>query len=511
VAFPLIPFAELAAPRVGGVGQVSGAYRDRDRVALCSSFGLLYWPGRALYDGHRPRHRVALHVGDAARPIAHLDDVRYPIMDVAFHPVDPVLAVASGSYDGGYFFNGELWWWNWVTGERKSLLGESRQVLRCRFDGDRIAILLMPPNDDEHEPSARFGAVIDPHAARALDRDDREIDPRLLDLAPVDAASFGFAPAERDAKAEVARLGIEERSSIWDVAVLDDTIAAAFDDGRLEVFRASGERIARHQLVGKAAQLVRQPDQLLVNVTSYQREISRETSVLFALRGDKLVEWKKFETARSCSVDKSGRVLARNTDRQQAPDEVLSPDGRVVLSSRLGHFDAFNHAVRIDHAPDLYFLRGRPKNQHEHKQLCRIDGQQRIHEVCAWDTEDSHLMVGSAVLAGGDLVRSYRVYNPRPGHGSTRVERITFDGAVVWRIEVEAVASALVEWPAASAIVFALVDTTLGIVDTATGARHRLEPFVLDGLPTIVTALAVHDETLIAGTIDGRIVMYAVR
>jgi len=515
VALPLIPFVELAPPRVGGVGRVHRVYRDRDRVAVCSAFGLLYWPGRAIYDGHHPRHRVALYVD--SRVVAYFDDVRFPIKDVAFHPTQPVMAIAAGAYDGGYFFNGELWWWNWVTNERRSLLGESRDVVRCRFDGDQIAILVMPPNDDEYDHDMRFGAVIDPMAVRATDRDDREIDPRLTDLEAIDPASLGFPPIDREREAresaaELAQLGIAPRSPVWDLAVLaDGRIVAAFDDGAVEIFRATGERLVRRELAGKAVQLLPQPDQLLVHATRYVREQSRDDSTLYALRGDELVEWRRFATARACSVDARGRVLARNVERQQAPDQILTADGQVLLETRLGHYDAFNHYLRIDHAPELYFLRGRPKSQHEHKQLCRIDDRQQIHDVCAWDTEDSHLMVGCLALVGGDLVRGYRIYNPHPGEGAKRIERVSPTGEVAWRIEVGAVASALVEWPAAGAVVFALVDTTLGIVDAATGAIHRLEPFVLDGLPTIVTALAVHDETLLVGTIDGRIVMFAVR
>lgn len=413
-----------------------------------------------------------------------------------------MLAVAAGSYDGGYLFQGELWWWNWETGERKSLLAASREVVRCRFDGDRVAILAMPPNDDEYEMSDRFGGVIDPTGEPVRD----------LDVDPATLAFDDHEPAA-DLAAEIVRLGIEPRSAIWDLAVLGDgRIAAGFDDGTLVLFRPTGDQLARHVFDGQVAQLLPSADQLLVNVTRYARETQRHISTMFALTGDALAKWKAFPTARACSIDAYGRVLARNTDREHAPDEILAPDGHTLLSRRLGHYDCFNHAVRIDGAPDLYFLQGRPKNQHEHKQLCRIDQSRQVHEVCAWDTEDSHLMVGSAVLLpGGDLVRSYRVHRPHPGPETIRVERMTTAGALVWRIEVGAVASALVAWPATNAIVFALVDTTLGIVDADTGTQHRLEPFVLDGLPTIVTALAVHEETLVVGTIDGRVVLYAAR
>ncbi|MEJ7600329.1 MAG: hypothetical protein WKG01_20635 [Kofleriaceae bacterium] len=242
-------------------------------------------------------------------------------------------------------------------------------------------------------------------------------------------------------------------------------------------------------------------------MTSYQRS---DTSTLYVLRDHGLVPWRQFETGRMCSVDRHGRVLARSTG-DGAPDEVLAPDGRVLLEARLGHYDCFNHSLRIDHAEDLYFLQGRPSDQHQHKHVYRIDQHQLLHEVCAWDGTHEHLMCGSAVLADGDLVRCVRVYDPSANRGLYRIERMSLAGEVAWRIKLRAEATAIVEWPAAGAIVFTLVDATLGIVDIETGEPHQLGVFMLDRLPTVVTALAVHDETLIMGTVDGRALMYAMR
>src|SRR5205085_2623927 len=90
----------------------------------------------AVYDAH-PLHRVAV-----------FDLARFPINDVAFHPHRPLLAIATGSYDGGYYYEGALLLWDWSTGEAASLLDESREVTRCRFDdvGRALHITLRPPD-----------------------------------------------------------------------------------------------------------------------------------------------------------------------------------------------------------------------------------------------------------------------------------------------------------------------------------------------------------------------------
>ncbi len=57
---------------------------------------------------------------------------RFPVHAMAFHPSLPVLAVGSGRYNGGYFFEGELLLLDLETGAIKSLIEDyygGRQVL----------------------------------------------------------------------------------------------------------------------------------------------------------------------------------------------------------------------------------------------------------------------------------------------------------------------------------------------------------------------------------------------
>lgn len=108
---------ELTPARFAEIGRPTGAYwrRDGGVVALASAFDRLYWPARAIYDGHRLRHRISLYLEGLRNRLGVVDGARYPINDVAFHPSQPVLAIATGSYDGGWCFEGELLLWNWET------------------------------------------------------------------------------------------------------------------------------------------------------------------------------------------------------------------------------------------------------------------------------------------------------------------------------------------------------------------------------------------------------------
>ncbi|MFE2570457.1 hypothetical protein [Streptomyces mirabilis] len=57
---------------------------------------------------------------------------RYPVHAMAFHPALPLLVADTGSYDGGYFFEGELLLLDLETGMPTSLIEHElgRQVLR---------------------------------------------------------------------------------------------------------------------------------------------------------------------------------------------------------------------------------------------------------------------------------------------------------------------------------------------------------------------------------------------
>jgi hypothetical protein len=75
---------------------------------------------------------------------------RYPVHAMAFHPGLPILAVGTGSYDGGYFFEGELLLLDLETGTAASLIEHElgRQVLGLEWLNEQELCVLMAPPDD---------------------------------------------------------------------------------------------------------------------------------------------------------------------------------------------------------------------------------------------------------------------------------------------------------------------------------------------------------------------------
>lgn len=89
------------------------------------------------------------HVTDRARRHWLLDS-QHPVNAMAFHPTLPLLAVGSGKYDGGCFFEGELLLVRLDTGTALSLIEHDlgRQILGLEWLNEQELRVLMAPPDD---------------------------------------------------------------------------------------------------------------------------------------------------------------------------------------------------------------------------------------------------------------------------------------------------------------------------------------------------------------------------
>jgi hypothetical protein len=72
---------------------------------------------------------------------------RFPVHALAFHPTLPLSAVGTGSYDGGYFFEGELLLFNWEIHLTVSSFedGIGREVPGLEWLDDHALRLLVAP------------------------------------------------------------------------------------------------------------------------------------------------------------------------------------------------------------------------------------------------------------------------------------------------------------------------------------------------------------------------------
>jgi hypothetical protein len=521
--------AELSPARFAEVGRPAGAYRRAggEPVALVSDFERLYGPGRAVYDGHRLRHRVSLYTADLRGRLGVFDGAAFPINDVAFHPVRPILAIATGSYDGGYLFEGALLLWDWETGESINVLSESREVARVRFaDQDSLAVLLRPRDEEEFGEDAAFdtfigGRLTDLRSYRDLGLRTGDSDPRIAGFAPTapttlqfDCGAFSAEAHTRHWKTMLDATDYEPRHRVWDVAWSGAArVLAVHDLCHVEAWERDGSRAFRLRGAGHGVQILQSPVATFVNVIERGNMLSgtNDKSTLLRVQDEGLVALASFDGGFLFSSDSTGRVLCRDTGdlarKRVRKDRVIDSVGRGLLAQDLGHYDCFNHHLRIDGADALYFLRGTPPSSHEAKVLCRIDASGRIAECFRWDTESRHLMGSTAcLLPDGSMVRAYRVHDPTPSNFSGFIEALEMPaGRRRWRRPVPALATCLISGDEGPWLLYALTDGRLGVLDWRTGDLLHEQTLRLGNVNTVALSLAPKGNRVACGTLDGRV------
>ncbi|MCA9179506.1 MAG: hypothetical protein KDB14_33855 [Planctomycetales bacterium] len=535
---PVLQFqAELTPRPFAETGRPAGGFQrdDGQVIALCSDFDLLYWPGRAIYDGQRLRHRISLYSRGFERLLGVFDEAHFPVNDIAFHPTQPIIAVGTGSYDGGYMFEGDLWLWNWETGEVRNLLGESREVVQCRFvDSSRLAVTLRPRFEDEfggEENEALetcVGLILD-DLRDAIEAGFKlpqgEGDPRLVDLVPLDPGSLGFSTPpmhfkERRQRFDAALGGsanYEERARAWDVRwITAERIALVHDNCHIEVWNVNGEREVQVTGEGFGVQILGGPNGPLVHVVrrANYSETTDDRSTLFRLVSSGLEQVHEFDGAVVISMDDKGNLLCRDPGDWQRKrgrmDQVLTSELNQVFAGDLGHYDCFNHFMRLDGGDGLYFLQGTPPSSHEHKRLCRFNSDGSVSPVFKWDDAKSHLMNGSACWGpNGSLLRSFSVYDPCPGQSSKKIQRCNVaTGRALWTTEVSALVTSMAII-GEEFLAYALTDGEIGLLSIEDGSVLFQGAVKIGDAPSVATAIAANGSRLAIGTIDARLLLYA--
>lgn len=218
-------FAEIGEP-------VLAVTAEGGRLAVAGEY--VHESGRApvaVYDGHDLSCRAVLRS-------------RFPVHGLAFHPTLPLLAVGTGRYDGGYFFEGELLLLDWETNVTVSSFedGIGREVLGLEWLDDHDLRLLLAPPDDWQDKAA----WVEGHVAVVRRADWGAVGPGTIDLTELAGprVSAPRADSRAEAGAALSRLSgdREPRRSVRAVEELPDgRILVALAGVAVECWLPSGE------------------------------------------------------------------------------------------------------------------------------------------------------------------------------------------------------------------------------------------------------------------------------
>lgn len=525
----------LDDPTLPGTGDVTGVFwnQDRSTVAVVSAFRLLTEPpARAAYGGHRLRHRVSLYRPPLLQPFAVFDDAALPVKCVTFHPSRPVALVGGGSYDGGYSFEGQLLVWDWHSSHVRDL-GSVPEVLFCEISADgNSARLVVRPWDEEFaegkggEPFDMFFVIDVP---RLFDRekvDDAVASQIETQIPKTSRELIGIIPSKpADPAHEVsAAFGVtsRHRSPIWDAALIDaNTIGIVHDNCLLELFGHDGGLRLSFSGKGHGTQILRARDATFLHIIQpdqdARRSPKRMRTRLAKAHDAELKDVVAVDGRYTFSIANGGALLGRR-DRSfgcgNAESDVIVTDGGLTIREYdLGHYDVFNHFLRVDRAPELFFLQGTPPTSHERKYVCTLDDDGKVQRL--WPVlenkgdQASHAMecCGAHVRdrLGAGLIVTGMHYNSAPRAYRGFIYRKNLDGAELWRHSTRASAAAIETTGDGRLVVVAFLDGSLAVFEADTGAIIQWEPFKPDGLLTIVVSLDIDESHLLLGTLDGRI------
>ncbi|MEU4090521.1 PQQ-binding-like beta-propeller repeat protein [Streptomyces aureus] len=514
------PFAETGLPCVA---VLDGRSR---RTAVAGDVGHLQWSGNGTADSRWTGNRIGVYDRDTLR-CEHLVASRYPVNALAFHPTLPLLAVGTGSYDGGYSFEGELLLLHLDSGTVVSALPHGREVLDVAWHSETELRLVLAPCDDWENPDAHaqghtvviardsWGAVeprnIGPEElaapARPAERPDHREETRRLLAGLAEAAGRRWAPRRR----------------VWAVeSGADGRVLAALDGVLVESWLPSGEREWAVEDEEGGRQLVFAADGTSVWTNAERRMRRREGRWQRDAPRIARVALGTGEVLETLSLEESGvlvaggsRVVVRPSDlgnrRSAVPSTVFDLDHRAE-GPEVGRFDLFNHPFPVRHASRPYVLVGtRQDAPHRDKWIVALaaDGTTRRLLPHSWAPQEHHFG-GPAAEIGRSLVYAGAVHDGaglQPG--GAYVVRRSLDGEVAWQHRTDHPATAL---DADEDMVYVAHNNgDLTALDAATGTVRRRIGIEVEGTPTTALSLAVAPGgRLLAGTVDGRILEYVV-
>lgn len=143
--------SELTPSRFSEIGDPCRIFHDRERglVAIASRTPHLGYPGRWLFPEISPSaNRLSIYL-EADGSLLGCIATKFPINDVSFSPDSESVVIATGSYDGGWCFEGYLLRFNWRNNETEQLLGQSRDFVACRHEPNGAITTLMRPENEE--------------------------------------------------------------------------------------------------------------------------------------------------------------------------------------------------------------------------------------------------------------------------------------------------------------------------------------------------------------------------
>ncbi|AZK94918.1 MULTISPECIES: outer membrane protein assembly factor BamB family protein [Streptomyces] len=517
------PFAEIGEPALAVTDERSGT------VAVGGDLGHIQWSGNGTADSGWTGHRIGVYEQDGLR-CRTLVRSRYPVRSLAFHPALPLLAVGTGSYDGGYFFTGELLLIHLDSGEPVSALKYPREVLDVEWRSETALRLVLAPWDDWDNPRASEEG----HTVVVTRSDWRAVGQGTIGSAEL---AVPAEPAVRQDHSAAARRFLADlatsagrqwsvRRRVWAVEGTEDgRVLAALDGVLAESWLPSGDLQWAVEDEEGGRQLIPAPDGVSVWTNAERRgrlkpeggrEVSAPRTARISVDTGQVLETLNPGTFTVLVAAGRRTVLRRLDGRRELSQRLLmfdldgpvkGPEAGPVNGPKVGHFDLFNHPFPVRRASRPYVLVGTvPDQPHRDKWVAALEADGTLRRLFphSWVPEEHHYG-GPAVEMGRSLVHAGAVHRHQGfPPGSAYVVRRSPDGSVEWQHRTDHQATALDT--DGDTVYVAYNSGALTALDAGDGSVRWHTELKVDGAPTTALSLAVAPRGhLLIGTVDGRI------
>jgi hypothetical protein len=511
------------------VGDPSAVAVSAEVIAVGGNFGSVQWNGRSVYDrSNRSVGWFPLGIYDATDlSCLQVLTTRWEINCVAIHPARPLLAIGTGAYDGGYFFEGELLIHDLERGTTVSVLDALRSVEELEWrDQETLDMVLAPPTGEDvldwkdlqyesisirHDDwlgVGRRSIAVGDHPMMHVPPPSPDLDaPRrvLADLARkrgvvwnLRRQAWAVAPAPNGG----VLLGLESGVEQWPSHPTGaPTWRIALDGTCTQLFPAAGSAAAATVWEQPGSSFLARPAAaLMIDATagSYREILHPGHPAVLVSRQD-------------------GDLLVRNTQHggTSLPATITTGSGETLGQVDLGGYDLFNHYFEIRRANDFLVLVGEDPRPHENKWVAAVRRTrtrkwkvQRLFPL-AWKP-GAHMFGGPGVFMddalGEGLVHAGAVHSPQGLlAGNALVARRRFpDGRLAWQVPLDNQVTALDEHGGQIVAVTNLGE--LVVIDAVTGAvAMREDALTVGGQRVVPLSLAfVATERVWIGTLDGR-------
>ena len=492
---------------------------DKKLIAVANSF-FTQWSGR---DISMWSTSLLLFDLDTLELKNFVDNLDYPVNDLSFHPKEKIIALGIGRYDGGAYYEGELLLWNYETNELNSILSDNREVIKCAFspNGDKLYFTLNPTDDlgctdytnKQYDLNFPIKAKINLENLKPVLVTDN------IDNFNIEDYSNRRSNADRvltdisNQKKQVYK----NRNLIWDLVFINkNEIALARNNATVEIWNIDTGTVKEIKLfdTGDCVELFFNSSDNSILVNLWSRDFQSEnTNKLFSIDLSNLKFQEVINCSHTISKSKNNYFFARQIDHSDKTrkDFILSPSYHVAFEKRFGHYDLFNHYLRIDNSELLYYLIGNPKEQHENKVLCSINPTTfETKEVWQVEKQPNHYNNLNGIMIKDELILNGKLYSSN---------RTPYDTQVLFCIDLATKKEKWLRTLSSQVCSFAILDNNLTLVLALTNGQIELIESANGNTIEVINraknqsfarplSLATFENKIVVGLTNGEIEIY---